>query len=137
MALPSDAYTTGVSGLTVRALQGFFRPVDPALPARHLEVLCASDRVVLAREGEEGRVVGFVTSISDGVLSAFIALLEVLPEHRGRGIGTELVRRLLVELERSSVVDVVCDPELVSFYRRFEMTPLSSMGLRRHHPVRP
>ena len=44
-------------------------------------------------------MVGFVTAISDGVLSAFIPLLEVLPEWQGPGIGTELVRRILAELE--------------------------------------
>ena len=39
---------------------------------------------MLARD-DAGRVVGFVTAISDGVLSAYIPLLEVLPEYQGAG----------------------------------------------------
>lgn len=114
------------------ALEGFFVgwPVRPS-PERHLEILRGSDHVVLARDGE--RVIGFVTAISDGVLSAFIALLEVLPEHQGKGVGTELVRRMLAELEDFYMVDLVCDPELEPFYRRFEMMLLFSMGIRRRH----
>lgn len=106
-------------------------------PERHLEILRGSDYVVLAREGEGGRVVGFVTAISDGVLSAFIPLLEVLPERRGEGIGTELVRRMLVRLEEFYMVDLVCDPELETFYRRFEMMLLAGMSLRRQHLLAP
>jgi len=29
------------------------------------------------------------------------------------------------------MVDLVCDPELEPFYRRFELTPLTGMGRRR------
>ncbi len=82
-------------------------------------------------------MVGFVTAISDGVLSAFIPLLEVLPERQGEGIGTELVRRLLAELEDFYMVDLMCDPELETFYSRFEMVLLSGMGLRRRHLLAP
>ena len=89
--------------------------------------------MVLPRVGEHGRVVGFITAISDGVLSAFIPLLEVLPEYQGRGIGSELVKRMLRELEDFYMVDLVCDPELESFYARFELILLTSMGMRRRH----
>ena len=128
------AYTTDIAGVTPADLQGFF--VDwpaPPSPERHLEVLRGSDYVRLAREGEDGRVVGFATAISDGVLSAFIPLLEVLPERQREGIGTELVRRLLADLEDFYMVDLMCDPELETFYSRFEMMLLSGMGLRRRH----
>jgi ribosomal protein S18 acetylase RimI-like enzyme len=87
--------------------------------------------VVLAREDDAGRVIGFVTAISDGVLSAFIPLLEVLPEWQGQGIGSELVRRILGDLEKFYMVDLMCDPELQPFYERFEMMLLGGMGLRR------
>ncbi len=125
-------YTTDVTNLSAADLEGFFVdwPVRPS-GERHLELLRGSRHVVLARDGEGGRVLGFVTAISDGVLSAFVPLLEVLPERQGEGIGTELVRRLLADLEGLYMVDLMCDPELAPFYRRFEMAPLSGMGLRR------
>ena len=134
MAAAVVVYTTDVTGLSPAELEGFF--VDwpsPPSPERHLEILKGSDNVVLARDGEGGRVIGFVTAISDGVLSAFIPLLEVLPERQGQGIGSELVRRILAELEDFYMVDLVCDPELEPFYRRFEMMLLSSMSVRRRH----
>jgi GNAT superfamily N-acetyltransferase len=128
----SVVYTTDVTELTPSDLEGFFAdwPVRPS-GERHLESLGGSDYVVLARDGVDGRVIGFVTAISDGVLSAFIPLLEVLPEWQGQGIGSELVRRILAELEGFYMIDLVCDPELESFYRRFELTLLAGMGRRR------
>jgi len=44
--------------------------------------LRGSDFMVLAREAENGRVVGFVTAVGDSLLSAFVPLLEVLPEYQ-------------------------------------------------------
>jgi ribosomal protein S18 acetylase RimI-like enzyme len=84
---------------------------------------------VLAREPE--RVVGFVTAISDGVLSAYVPLLEVLPEYQGRGIGTELMRRLLARLEDLYMVDLCCDTDLEPFYRRLGLQTWDrGMGIR-------
>jgi ribosomal protein S18 acetylase RimI-like enzyme len=129
---PAPVYTTDVAELTPADLEGFFVgwPLPPS-PERHLELLRGSDHVVLARNGDEGPVVGFVTAISDGVLSAFIPLLEVLPERQGEGVGSELVRRMLAELDGFYMVDLVCDAELEPFYRRLGLTPLSGMGRRR------
>lgn len=116
-------------GVSPGDLVGFFEgwPTPPA-PERHLALLRGSSHVVLAEE--EGRIVGFVTAISDGVLAAYIPLLEVRRECRGKGVGSELVRRMLAELEGCYMVDVVCDPELVPFYERFGLVPLAGMGRR-------
>lgn len=61
-------YSTDPVGVEAGNLEGFFAdwPLRPS-PERHLEILRGSDKVVLAREGD-GRVVGFVTAISDGAL---------------------------------------------------------------------
>jgi ribosomal protein S18 acetylase RimI-like enzyme len=132
VSVPAPVYVTDAAELSAADLGGFFVgwPTPPS-PERHLEILRGSDHVVLARSSDDGRVVGFVTAISDGVLSAFIPLLEVLPEWQGQGIGSELVRRILGQLEDFYMVDLVCDPELEGFYRRFELTLLTGMGRRR------
>jgi GNAT superfamily N-acetyltransferase len=39
-----------------------------------------------------GAQVGFTRTVSDGVALAYLADVYVLPEHRGRGLGLELVR---------------------------------------------
>ncbi|MBA2384787.1 MAG: GNAT family N-acetyltransferase [Actinobacteria bacterium] len=131
-------YEDDVSGLRPEDLADFFVdwPLAPS-PEQRLAILRGSDRVLLAREPDSGRVVGFVTAITDGVLSAYIPLLEVLPEYQGAGIGTELLRRLLDELSDLYMVDLVCDPELEGFYRRFGMIPLTGMALRNRAALMP
>lgn len=125
------AYETTLEGVREQDLGGFFVgwPTRPSA-ATHLRLMHGSDLVVLARDSESGRVVGFVTAVGDGVLSAFIPLLEVLPEYQGRGIGSELVRRLLALLEGSYMIDLLCDDDLVSFYERFGMSRRVAMVLR-------
>jgi GNAT superfamily N-acetyltransferase len=123
-------YTTSLDGVAARDLEGFFEGwPSPPSPDEHLEILRGSDHVVLAQADEA--VVGFVTAITDGRLSAFIPLLEVRPSHRGHGVGSELVRQMLDALEGLYAVDVVCDAELRPFYERFGMVPLQAMALRR------
>ena len=132
MNAQAPVYTTDVAELTPADLEGSFVGwPSPPSPERHLEILRGSDHVVLAREGDEGPVVGFVTAISDGILSAFIPLLEVLPSRQGHGIGSELVRRMLAELDGFYMVDLVCDATLEPFYRRLGLTAMTGMGRRR------
>jgi GNAT superfamily N-acetyltransferase len=48
--------------------------------------------VAVYRDGEQ---VGFARAVSDGVAVAYLADVYVLPEHRGRGVGGELVREMV------------------------------------------
>lgn len=113
----SPAYTDALDDVTPAMLHGFFVGwPDPPTPATHLRLLHASHAAILAIEHE--RVIGFVTAISDGVLSAYIPLLEVLPEHQGRGIGIELVRRMRERLANLYMVDLLCDDDVAPFDER-------------------
>lgn len=122
---------TDMSRLREEDLRGFFVGwPNPPLPADHLALLRNSAHAIVAFD--EARVVGFITAISDGVLSAYIPLLEVLPEYQGAGIGTLLVETLLHELAPLYMVDVTCDAELATFYERFDMAPSTAM-IRRNY----
>jgi ribosomal protein S18 acetylase RimI-like enzyme len=79
---------------------------------------------------ESGRVIGFVTSLTDGVLSGFISLLEVLPPYQGQGIGQALMSRMLDRLGHLPNVDLLCDPNVAPFYEQFGMKPVVGMVLR-------
>ena len=127
-------YTDDLTHLHPDMLQGFFVgwPRRPS-PGQHLAVLRGSYRSVVAIESEDERVVGFVNMLSDGVLTAFIPWLEVLPGYQGQGIGSELMRRILEGTDRFYSVDLVCDAELVPYYARFGMRTASSALLR--HPT--
>lgn len=126
------SYTTTLDTLTADHLcGGFFAGwPNPPSPETHLRLLQGSSFVVLA--WDDGQVVGFTNAISDGVLSAYIPLLEVLPAYQGRGIGSELVRRMLGQLNGFYMVDVVCDPDLQPFYARYGLRPYSAMVLRNY-----
>jgi ribosomal protein S18 acetylase RimI-like enzyme len=130
-------YEDDASAVAPELLEGFFVGwPSPPSRERHLELLRGSAHVLLARE-EDGRVVGFVTAISDGVLSAYIPLLEVLPEYQGRGIGTELMRRMLAKLRGLYMVDLSCDAALEPFYRRLGLQVWDrGMGLRNRDALR-
>jgi GNAT superfamily N-acetyltransferase len=122
-------YLRSAEGVEPGQLKGFFEGwPSPPSPERHLAILRGSSHVVLARHAEE--IVGFVTAISDGALAAYIPLLEVRREWRGRGVGAELVRRMLDLVADSYMVDIVCDPDLVPFYERLGFTPLAGMARR-------
>lgn len=63
-------------------------------------------------------------------LCAYIPLLGVLPACQGKGIGSELVRRMLARLERYYMIDLVCDADMRSFYERFKMNLGTAMVVR-------
>lgn len=128
-------FIESMDGVTAAQLSGGFWvgwPSPPDLQA-HLRLLRGSAAVVLAREDASEQIVGFITAVSDGVLAAYIPLLEVLPAWQGRGIGSELVLRMLEQLRRFYVIDLLCDPALQRFYARLGMRPAVGMLLRNYH----
>ncbi len=130
-------YQTDLEGVGAPDLQGFF--VDwphPPSPEVHFRVLAGSDLIVLAIDAESGRVVGFITALTDGVLSGFIPLLEVLPEFQGQGIGRALMRHMLDRLKHLPNVDLMCDSDIVPFYEKFGMQQSSGMVLRNREALR-
>ena len=126
-------YTDSTDGITEEHLDGFFEGW-PSPPNRetHMRLLQKSDVVVLAVDDEISRVVGFMTAVTDGVLSAYIPLLEVLPEYRRRGIGSGLANRMMEKLKKLYMVDLICDPHMEDFYSRFGMKPAHAMAVRRY-----
>lgn len=113
-------YIDRIEDITQKQIEGFFVgwPSAPTT-AKHLEILKGSTYKWLAIDKETGRVVGFINAIADGVLSAYIPLLEVLPAYKGKGIGGELVKKMLDTLADYYMVDLLCDEEVIPFYERF------------------
>jgi len=112
-------YSRSIDRLTPNDLSDFFRgwPNPPDEETR-FEILKRSHAAWIALDGD--RCVGFINALSDGVFYSYIPLLEVLPDYQGRGIGTELVNRMLETLKGMYAVDVVCDEEVASFYERLD-----------------
>lgn len=126
-------YTDRLDGITPEQLSGFF--VDwpnPPSKAKHYELLEKSAYIWLAVDSESEAVVGFITATSDLVLSAYIPLLEVLPEYQGRGIGKKLMENMLETLSEFYMIDLLCDPELQAYYETFGMMKSQGMIFRNY-----
>ena len=126
-------YRADLASVTEEALEPFFEgwPVAPP-PARRVAALRGADHAVLAYDGD--RLIGFATALTDGELVAHVALLEVVPSHRGLGIGSELVRSLQARFARLYGLDLCCDEEVVPFYERLGFARVAGMVQR--HPER-
>jgi ribosomal protein S18 acetylase RimI-like enzyme len=88
--------------------------------------------MIIAIDDKTNQVIGFITAISDGILSAYIPFLEVLPEYKNKGIRKELVDRMLKELDDIYMIDLCCDDDLIPYYDKFGMTKTSGMILRNY-----
>jgi ribosomal protein S18 acetylase RimI-like enzyme len=126
-------YLDSAETVAADCLHGFFVGwPNPPSAETHLRLLASSDHIVLAVDDESGNVVGFITALTDDVLSAYIPHLEVLPAYQRQGIGSELLRRMLTKLGQLYAVDLCCDPDLQSFYEQFGMNVVTGMVLRNY-----
>ncbi|WP_313471541.1 GNAT family N-acetyltransferase [Lysinibacillus sp.] len=126
-------YKYNLDDISSDMLRGFF--VDwpnPPSPQTHLKLLENSSNVVTAVDEQSKQVVGFITAISDGVLSAYIPFLEVLPAYKNRGIGKELIKRMLDELSNIYMIDLCCDDDLIPLYEKFGMIRSNGMLMRNY-----
>lgn len=62
-------------------------------PEKFAKMLGHTGRTVVAFDG--ARVVGFARALCDEVSNGYISMVAVAPDRRGRGVGRELVRRLI------------------------------------------
>lgn len=125
-------YQTTSEGLTQEQLDGeFFEGwVDPPSPETLLRILQSSDHIVVAVRNDQ--VIGFVTALSDGVLSAFITLLEVVPDEHNKGIGHSLINQLMDDIGDLYMVDLVCDANLSRFYAELGFATATGMSRRNY-----
>lgn len=98
--------------------------------ADHRRILSNSYKSIVAIDG--GKIIGFINIISDGVLSAYIPLLEVIPIYRGKGIGRRLVEMAIEETKNLYMIDLCCDRDLSPFYKRFGMFEATAMIARNY-----
>jgi GNAT superfamily N-acetyltransferase len=127
------AIVNHLEGVQPQHLEGFFVgwPKGPS-PQTHLDILQNATAVAIAWNEAADRVVGFANAISDGVLSAYIPLLEVLPDWQGQGLGKALIESLLGDLDDLYMIDIVCDESLTPFYEDLGFVALTGMARRNY-----
>ncbi len=80
------------------------------------KALLASHSLVTAWDAN--KLVGLANAISDGYLVVYYPHLLVLPDYQRRGIGTELMRRLMTNYDGFHQHMLVSDGGAVDFYRK-------------------
>jgi ribosomal protein S18 acetylase RimI-like enzyme len=78
---------------------------------------------------DDRALVGYARAISDGAFNAYVSTVAVLPAYQRRGIGRDLVRRLLDGRDHIQFV-LHADPRVHAFYLRCGLRPAPDM-LRR------
>jgi len=70
---------------------------------------------------EDDRLIGYIDSVSNGVTDAYIQDLMVRPDSQGKGIGTDLMNKMIGYLKEKHIymISVVYDESLKQFYERF------------------
>lgn len=126
-------YRTSIDTVQPEQLHGFFVGwPNPPAPEKLLTILRNALHRIVAFDTSSNCVVGFVYAVGDGILSAYVPLLEVLPNYQHRGIGSELMRRILNDLQAYYMVDLCCNTELVEFYKQLGMIPVAGMVKRNY-----
>lgn len=127
-------YQYDISGLTETDMEPFFEgwPQKP-VQAKRLDILKNSDYVIIALDG--GNMIGFINAITDKTLSAYIPLLEVAPQYRKQGIGTELVKRMLNQLKDYYMIDLCCDEYMEGFYKKLGLQRVTGMIKRNYERI--
>ena len=124
-------YQHDLKGLTPDQLTGFFVGwPNPPDRDTHWKIMQGSDEIVIAIDDASGAAAGFITAITDGVLAAYIPLLEVRPDYQGRGIGRELTRQMLQKLAGYYMIDLITEQRLQRFYEPLGLRPQFAMVIR-------
>jgi GNAT superfamily N-acetyltransferase len=84
-------------------------------PRELMAALAGSHAVVSAWDGE--RLVGLGNALSDGHLVVYYPHMLVHPDYQGRGIGGELMRRLMARYAGFHQHILVADGRAIDFYR--------------------
>lgn len=79
----------------------------------------------------EGSQIGFTRTLSDGHAQSYLADVYVLEEHRGRGLGVELVRFSVDEGPLATTKWFLHTADAHELYRKFGFTEPSDRALER------
>lgn len=82
---------------------------------------------------KDGKLVGFIDVLSDGIADAYLQDLAINPEFQRKGIGTELVKNAIRFLQKNNIkcIQVTFNPEYEDFFKRFGFHIYKAGGIDR------
>jgi ribosomal protein S18 acetylase RimI-like enzyme len=92
------------------------------------KLLDGSELIVTAREN--GKLLGFLTAISNGAMHALITLVEVLESHQGKGIGKHLLNLAISHFKGYYDIVLITDPDKGAFYKKLGFDEIYGMHIR-------
>ncbi|HDR7516469.1 GNAT family N-acetyltransferase [Bacillus mobilis] len=101
------------------------------LTVNELEQMCKQSWYAMYAFDDK-KLVGMGRIISDGVITAVICGVCVLPEYQSIGIGKEIVKRLIRQCEQNKVIpQLMCVEKLQSYYESIGFEAFS-VGMTKH-----
>lgn len=74
-----------------------------------------SFRIIYVYDGD--KLIGTGRVISDGIINAYICGIGVESEYRNRGIGSEILKKLVNDCVKMNLhVQLICEEELITWY---------------------
>lgn len=85
-------------------------------PEELYQALMNSHSLVSAWDGDT--LVGIANTLSDGFLVVYYPHMLILPEYQGKGIGREIMKRLVEKYKSFHMQILVSDGETIDFYEK-------------------
>lgn len=103
---------------------------------RSLERALRNSGAICVAMDAEGRLVGSMRALSDGVSDAYMLDLVVAPDCRRSGLGVALVETLRTHLQGQGIEWIVCiaAPGTMGFYAHSSATVMNDYTPLRFHP---
>ncbi|WP_312092377.1 GNAT family N-acetyltransferase [Niallia sp.] len=70
---------------------------------------------------ENNKLIGFARAITDGIFRAFIEDVVIHSSFNRKGIGTQLIAKMIEELSNIDVISLFCEEDLIAFYNKNEL----------------
>jgi N-acetylglutamate synthase-like GNAT family acetyltransferase len=68
----------------------------------------------------QNKLVGTGRIVSDGLINAYLCGLVVHPSYQNKGIGSEIVRRLVTKGHSNNLhIELFCEDEYIHYYEKF------------------
>jgi len=120
------SFSEGTEGLDWDELSELYRiaPLGTKPPDALITVFGNSRFKVFAYRGDQ--LVGAGRALADGLDCAYIADVAVHPDEQGRGLGADIIRRLIAAARGHKKIILYANPGTESFYRRLDFLPMNT-----------